>query len=284
MVRQIPSWTGGRQDHAREGAAPRSTPPIQRRRCPREINKGLGSLSPIASSRRDAWAGCAIRSSRPGGLRVQTHMSDRGSRAAFEAGENPSLSGSIACGKAVRGYRPHFRRAERCDLRVVARVAEYWAEEVAKRVRPVFDTKRPTALFVGRYQPSTTATALDGSKGLRRVGQADGALMRGPTATILRFNMCVLGRDGARESRPSPSFAPRSPISSMAATLATPWRGSTSGRCRRSPASDVRRRCRRAECVRPVMMALSCHRFLGTEVRPGTVGHSASASCNRKFP
>jgi adenylylsulfate kinase len=47
-----------------------------------------------------------------------------------------------------------FVAPERHDLRVPAEgTAEYWAEQVAKRIRPIFDPKRPTALFVGRYQP-----------------------------------------------------------------------------------------------------------------------------------
>jgi hypothetical protein len=57
-------------------------------------------------------------------------------------------------------------------LRVAAEGSpEYWAEEVAKRVRPVFDTKRPTALFVGRYQPFHDGHRALIIEGLRRVGQ-----------------------------------------------------------------------------------------------------------------
>jgi adenylylsulfate kinase len=47
-----------------------------------------------------------------------------------------------------------FVAPERHDLRVPAEgTAEYWAGQVAKRIRPIFDSKQPTALFVGRYQP-----------------------------------------------------------------------------------------------------------------------------------
>lgn len=42
----------------------------------------------------------------------------------------------------------------RCDMRVTATGApEDWAEEIARHLRPVFDPQRPTALFVGRWQP-----------------------------------------------------------------------------------------------------------------------------------
>jgi adenylylsulfate kinase len=66
-----------------------------------------------------------------------------------------------------------FVAPERHDLRVPAEgTAEYWAEQVAKRIRPIFDPKRPTALFVGRYQPFHEGHKALIVEGLRRVGQA----------------------------------------------------------------------------------------------------------------
>jgi adenylylsulfate kinase len=60
----------------------------------------------------------------------------------------------------------------RFDLRVEADgTPEFWVEEVAKRVRPVFDSKRPTALFVGRYQPFHDGHKALIVEGLRRTGQ-----------------------------------------------------------------------------------------------------------------
>jgi adenylylsulfate kinase len=50
--------------------------------------------------------------------------------------------------------------------------AEFWAEEIASRIRPVFDPKKPTALFVGRYQPFHDGHRALIVEGLRRVGQA----------------------------------------------------------------------------------------------------------------
>jgi adenylylsulfate kinase len=66
-----------------------------------------------------------------------------------------------------------FVPPDRFDLRVVAEGdAEFWAEQAAAQVRPIFDPKRPTALFVGRYQPFHDGHKALIVEGLRRVGQA----------------------------------------------------------------------------------------------------------------
>jgi adenylylsulfate kinase len=65
-----------------------------------------------------------------------------------------------------------FEQPLHFDLRVISEGApEYWADEAAKLLRPVFDPKKTTALVIGRYQPFH-----DGHKALilesiRRVGQ-----------------------------------------------------------------------------------------------------------------
>jgi adenylylsulfate kinase len=60
----------------------------------------------------------------------------------------------------------------RFDLRVSAEgTPDFWAEQIAKRVRPVFDPKRPTAIFIGRYQPFHDGHKALIAEGLRRVGQ-----------------------------------------------------------------------------------------------------------------
>lgn len=65
-----------------------------------------------------------------------------------------------------------FVPPENCDLRVPAEGApDYWAEQVAQRVRPIFDPKKPTALFIGRYQPFHDGHKALILEGLRRVGQ-----------------------------------------------------------------------------------------------------------------
>lgn len=49
---------------------------------------------------------------------------------------------------------------------------EYWAEQVASELQPLFEPKRPTALFIGRYQPFHDGHQALIEEGLRRVGQA----------------------------------------------------------------------------------------------------------------
>jgi hypothetical protein len=59
------------------------------------------------------------------------------------------------------------------DVRVEACGApEYWAEHIAQKVRPIFNWKLPTALFVGRYQPFDEGHLKLIEEGIRRVGQA----------------------------------------------------------------------------------------------------------------
>lgn len=66
-----------------------------------------------------------------------------------------------------------FEAPARFDVRVTADgTPEFWAEEVAKQLRPVFDTKAPTALFLGRYQPFHPGHRALIEKGINRVGQA----------------------------------------------------------------------------------------------------------------
>jgi hypothetical protein len=66
-----------------------------------------------------------------------------------------------------------FVPPERVDLRVTAEGApEYWAEQAVAQLRPVFDPKKPTALFVGRYQPFHDGHKALIVEGLKRVGQA----------------------------------------------------------------------------------------------------------------
>jgi adenylylsulfate kinase len=48
---------------------------------------------------------------------------------------------------------------------------EYWADQIVRRVRPIFDPKPPTALFIGRYQPFHDGHRTLIVEGLNRVGQ-----------------------------------------------------------------------------------------------------------------
>jgi hypothetical protein len=66
-----------------------------------------------------------------------------------------------------------FTPPERYDLRVTADGApDYWAERIADQILPTFDPKKPTALFVGRYQPFHEGHRQLILAGLSRVGQA----------------------------------------------------------------------------------------------------------------
>ncbi len=58
------------------------------------------------------------------------------------------------------------------ELRVAAEGApQYWAEQALALLRPPFDPQKPTALFIGRYQPFHGGHQRLIEEGLRRVGQ-----------------------------------------------------------------------------------------------------------------
>jgi adenylylsulfate kinase len=58
------------------------------------------------------------------------------------------------------------------DLRVTKdRAPEYWAEQAMGLLRPIFDWQRPTALFIGRYQPFHDGHRALITEGLKPVGQ-----------------------------------------------------------------------------------------------------------------
>lgn len=66
-----------------------------------------------------------------------------------------------------------FVPPEKYDLRVTTEgTPEYWADEISRRLQPVFDPQHPTALFVGRWQPFHDGHKALIEEGLRRVGQA----------------------------------------------------------------------------------------------------------------
>jgi hypothetical protein len=66
-----------------------------------------------------------------------------------------------------------FVPPETCDVRVTNEGGpDYWAEQIARQVRPIFNPKKPTALFVGRYQPFHDGHRALIVEGIRRVGQA----------------------------------------------------------------------------------------------------------------
>ena len=63
-----------------------------------------------------------------------------------------------------------FVAPEHFDLRVKAGGApQYWAERALAQLRPAFDPQKPTALFIGRYQPFHGGHQRLIEEGLRRV-------------------------------------------------------------------------------------------------------------------
>ena len=86
-----------------------------------------------------------------------------------------------------------FVAPDRVDLRIPADGApQYWADHALAMLRPAFDPQKPTALFIGRYQPFHPGHQRLIEEGLRRVGQ-----------------VCIAVRDthGVNEKNPLPFFA-----------------------------------------------------------------------------
>jgi adenylylsulfate kinase len=86
-----------------------------------------------------------------------------------------------------------FVPPSRFDVRVTAEgTPQYWAEQALSRLRPTFDPQKPTALFLGRYQPFHSGHQRLIEEGLLRVGQA-----------------CIAVRDthGIDEKNPLPFFS-----------------------------------------------------------------------------
>src|SRR6185503_10200379 len=66
-----------------------------------------------------------------------------------------------------------FVAPETCDVRVTAEgTPRHWAERILARLRPTFDPQKPTALFIGRYQPFHDGHRALIVEGIKRVGQA----------------------------------------------------------------------------------------------------------------
>jgi len=79
------------------------------------------------------------------------------------------------------------------DLRITAEgTPQYWAERALGLLRPAFEPQKPTALFIGRYQPFHQGHKRLIEEGLRRVGQ-----------------VCIAVRDthGLDDKNPLPFFA-----------------------------------------------------------------------------
>jgi len=176
-------------------------------------------------------------------------------RAAFAAGAEPFVIwvDRIKTGPYEDTNRM-FVPPERVDLRVTSDGSpEYWTEEVMRRLRPIFDPKMPTALFLGRYQPFH-----DGHKalivaGLERVGQAASQFATRKTSMSRipsTSNMCAPASSTASRNSRAASWSfqcPTSRTSSMAAMSAT-----ASSRSISMPRSKKSRRPRHARSSSPV--------------------------------
>jgi cytidyltransferase-like protein len=100
-----------------------------------------------------------------------------------------------------------FVAPEQFDLRVTANGSpQYWAEQALQRLRPTFDPQKPTALFIGRYQPFHLGHQRLIEEGLKRVGQ-----------------VCIAVRDthGIDAKNPLPFFAVKQRIEAAL----SPWTG-----------------------------------------------------------
>jgi cytidyltransferase-like protein len=99
-----------------------------------------------------------------------------------------------------------FVAPERFDLHVTAEGApQYWAERALMRLRPAFDPQKPTALFIGRYQPFHAGHQRLIEEGFRRIGQ-----------------VCIAIRDthGINKSNPLPYFAVKQRIEAALSAFA----------------------------------------------------------------
>jgi adenylylsulfate kinase len=139
------------------------------------INKDLGfsEQDRIEHARRMGWL--CDRVVRTGGFAIADFVCPTpATRAAFAEG-GPAFV--VWCDRISAGRYDDtnrmFVRPECVDLRVTAEGSvDYWTEKLADRVRPVFDPKKPTALFVGRYQPFHDGHKALIISGLTRIGQA----------------------------------------------------------------------------------------------------------------
>ncbi len=141
----------------------------------REVSRDLGFsvADRVEHARRMGWL--CDRVVEAGGYAVADFICPTPeTRAAFQA-DGPAFVvwvDRIAAGRFEDTNRL-FVPPDAFGLRVLAEGSvEYWAEQVAVLLRPLFDSKRPTALFIGRYQPFHDGHRALIEEGLRRVGQA----------------------------------------------------------------------------------------------------------------
>jgi hypothetical protein len=139
------------------------------------INKDLGfsEVDRIEQARRMGWLCDQVV--QVGGYAIADFICPTPEARAAFSGDNESFI--IWMDRIEQGRFEDTNRLfvppERHDLRVtVEGTPEYWAEQAVAHLRPVFDPKKPTALFLGRYQPFHDGHKALIVEGLERVGQA----------------------------------------------------------------------------------------------------------------
>jgi hypothetical protein len=140
----------------------------------RNVNKdlGFGEADRVEHARRMGWLCDQVV--RTGGFAIADFICPTPeTRAAFLQEGNALI---VWIDRIARGRFDDTNRLfvapERFDVRVRAiGTPEYWTQEVTRLVRPIFDPSKPTALFVGRYQPFHDGHKALVVEGLRRVAQ-----------------------------------------------------------------------------------------------------------------
>jgi adenylylsulfate kinase len=140
----------------------------------KHVNRDLGfaAADRIEQARRMGWLCDQVV--KAGGIAIADFICPTPqARAAFLEGGEAFIVWVDRIKKGVfEDTNKMFLPPERHDLRITPDGApEYWCERVAERVRPVFNAGRPTALFIGRYQPFHDGHKAHILKGLNRVGQ-----------------------------------------------------------------------------------------------------------------
>lgn len=140
----------------------------------REVNRDLGFSveDRVEHARRMGWL--CDRVVEAGGYAVADFICPTPeTRAAFQSG-GPAFVvwvDRITAGRFADTNKL-FVPPDKFDRRIPPEGSvEHWAEQVVGALRPLFDPKRPTALFIGRYQPFHAGHLALIEEGLRRVGQ-----------------------------------------------------------------------------------------------------------------
>lgn len=151
------------------------------------LNKDLG-FSPedrVEQARRMGWL--ADQVVKAGGFAIADFVCPTPEARGAFLEDGPSFAAFIVwVNRITEGRFPDtnklFVPPARYDIEITPEgTPEYWAEKIAAMVRPVFDPQKPTALFIGRYQPFHDGHRALIVEGMRRVGQALIAVRNLPT-------------------------------------------------------------------------------------------------------